>query len=80
MFGAMNDLHLHHEILDRLGAPVLRQALGVKGPRVANWRRRGIPATFLLPVKALAEAHDVPVPGDFLAALGVAEPQGEAAA
>ena len=71
MFKGMNDLHPHHSVLDALGALALRQRLGVKGPRVANWRRRGVPTLFLMRVKALADEQGVPVPADFLQSLGV---------
>lgn len=79
MLRGMSELHPHHEVLDALGALPLRQKLGVKGPRVANWRRRGVPAAFLLRVKSLADETGVRVPPDFLAALGVADIEEKAA-
>lgn len=71
MLWGMNDLHPNHHVLDAIGALRLRQRLDVKGPRIANWRRRGIPPQFLMPVKSLADELGHAVPGDFLAPLGM---------
>jgi len=69
----MSDLHSHHQVLDAIGAMMLRQRLGLKGPRIANWRRRGVPAAFLMRVKALADELGHPLPVDFLAGLGMVD-------
>jgi hypothetical protein len=67
----MNDLHSHHRVLDAIGPRTLCTRLQVSPTRANNWRRRGVPAAFLLRVKALADELGHPLPADFLVGLGI---------
>lgn len=55
------------DLIDALGGPTkLATELGLKQPRVANWKARGVPWRWRQRLARMAEQRGVDVPAGFL--------------
>ena len=61
-----------NDLIDQIGAKVVREHFQLSPQALHMWKRRGIPHLKRIAFQNLALAHGVSTPGDFLKPLGIA--------